>query len=76
LAREVAVKGELTDRQAEILKYIKWYIGNYKYAPSMRSIAERFDIGLNAVAGHLRALEAKGWIRRSAGLARALSVLE
>jgi repressor LexA len=72
----VRMKSELTPRQAEVLEYIKRYIKQYGYAPSMRCIGDRFDIAINAVAGHLRALEAKGWIKRSAGLARALSVLE
>lgn len=70
------MKGELTERQAEVLGYIKRYIKTYGYAPTMRGIAERFDIGINAVAGHLRALEAKGYIKRSAEIARALVVVD
>lgn len=67
---------ELTDRQAKVLAYIKRYIEKYGYAPSMRCISDRFDIAINGVAGHLRALEAKGYIKRAKGIARAMTVIE
>ncbi len=70
------MKPELTDRQAEVLAYIKTYIRRFGYAPSMRAIGDRFDMRTNAVLGHLRALEAKRRIKRTKGLARAMVVLD
>jgi repressor LexA len=70
------LKQELTDRQASVLAYIKKYITKFGYAPSIRAIAERFDMTVNGGAGHVKALEAKGYIKRTKGLARAMVVLE
>ena len=67
---------DLTDRQAEVLAYIKKYILKFGYAPSMRAIAERFDIQVHAVACHLKAIEGRGYIKRTRGLARAMVVVE
>lgn len=75
-ARFVRMKPELTDRQAQILAYVKQYIGKFGYAPSMRAIGDRFDIAVNAVAGHLKCLERAGRIKRTPGLARAMVVVE
>ena len=69
-------KRELTDRQAEVLTCIKQYIAKFGYAPSVRAIAERFDMQTHAVMGHLRALEFKGYIKRTKGVARGMVVLE
>lgn len=70
------MKPELTDRQADVLAYIKKYIARFGYPPSIRAIGDRFDMNVNGVAGHLRALQAKGYIKRTAGLARAMIVVE
>lgn len=70
------MKRELTDRQAEVLAYIKSYIAKFGYAPSLRAIGERFDMQVNGVIGHLRLLEQKGYIKRTKGLARAMVVVE
>jgi repressor LexA len=66
---------ELTERQAAVLNYVKKYLAKFGYAPSFRAIAERFDMQTNGVAGHLKALEAKGYIRRDKGVARSIVVL-
>jgi repressor LexA len=70
------MKRELTERQEEVLRYIKWYVAKYGYAPSVRCIADRFDMQVNGAKGHLDALETKGWIKRTRGLARAMVVCE
>ena len=69
------MKPELTDRQAAILAYIKTYKAKFGYAPSFRAIAERFDMNVNGVTCHLKALEAKGYIRRDRNIARSIVVL-
>lgn len=72
----VRLKPELTYRQAEVLAYIKTYIRKFRYPPSVRCIADRFDIAVNAVAGHLKVLQAKGYIKRTKGVARGMVVVE
>lgn len=69
------MKQKLTDRQADVLGYIKRFVAKFGYAPSMRTIGDRFDIAVNGVAGHLRALESKGYIKRTNGIARAMAMV-
>lgn len=62
----------LTDRQQEILTYIRLHASNRGYWPSIREIQAHFRFrSTNAVAGHLRALEHKHAITRVPGHARA-----
>lgn len=68
----------LTKRQAQVLRWIERYIAKHRWAPSMREIGVGMRIGSpNGVMGHLKALERKGWIVRSAnGESRAMYVVE
>ncbi len=67
----------LTPRQREILSFIKNSIERRGYAPTIREIAAQFKIrSPNGVRGHLRALEAKGFITRDPQRSRAIRVSE
>ena len=66
----------LTNRQREVLDFINSYIGNHKYAPSIRELAEYFSISLRGGYDHLKALEKKGFVRCTEGKSRALEVLD
>lgn len=56
----------LTERQKEILGYIVGSIRERGFPPTMVEIGEKFHISsLNGVNDHLKALERKGYIRRS-----------
>ncbi|MGF1453115.1 MAG: transcriptional repressor LexA [Opitutales bacterium] len=62
----------LTTRQEEILSFIQGHHRREAYWPSIREIQESFGFrSTNAVIGHLRALERKGFISRVPGQARA-----
>lgn len=66
---------QLTQRQREILKFIRNYEQQNGYWPSIREIQERFDFkSTNAVMGHLRALEKKAIIGRIPGQARTFRI--
>ncbi len=53
----------LTKRQHEIYSFIERTIIEDMCPPTIREIAQEFDIAsCNGVVCHLRALEAKGWI--------------
>lgn len=64
---------KLTAQQQELLKYIEEYKQEKGTAPSQREIQKKFGFASrNAVPKHLAALEKKGLLHRSAGLARSM----
>lgn len=68
---------KLTRRQEEILGFLKEYMAEAGFAPSLREICARFGIkGPQNAAKHLDALERKGFIRRKAASSRAIELLE
>jgi repressor LexA len=66
---------ELTDRQKEIFDFVKAFIRERGYPPSVREIGKHFDIYPRAVFDHLKALEKKGYLRREGSMSRGLEVL-
>jgi repressor LexA len=67
----------LTDRQQEILSFIKRAIQEQGYPPTIREIGEAFGIrSTNGVNDHLKALERKGYLLRGELKSRALHVIE
>jgi len=67
---------KLTQRQNEILAFIKDFLRAEGYPPSLREICVRFHInGPNNAGKHLDALEKKGFIRRRRGRARGIEVI-
>lgn len=66
---------ELTPRQRQILFFIDRYIRDHGYAPSVRDICRGVELSSTAtVHVHLRALERKGFIRRSSLKPRTIEV--
>lgn len=56
---------KLTNRQKDVLDYIKSYVANHGYPPAVREIGAA--LGLNSPAtiqSHITALEAKGYIKK------------
>ena len=67
----------LTERQDNILTFIKRSIVEQGYPPTIREIGEHFGIrSTNGVNDHLKALERKGYLLRGELKSRALSVLD
>jgi len=63
----------LTDRQQQVLKYIKDSITDRGYPPTLREIGAHMGIrSTNGVNDHLRALERKGYLTREDMKSRAL----
>lgn len=68
---------QLTDRQREVLDFIRDKIRSRGYGPTIREIMQEFDInGPNGVTCHLKALEKKGVIKRDYGRSRAITIVE
>lgn len=66
----------LTDRQAEILRFVRDCLRDNGAPPTRADIAQRFGFNSpNAAERHLRALEAKGYIEMAPGAARNIRLL-
>jgi repressor LexA len=66
---------ELTSRQREVFNFIRGFIKQRGYPPSVREIGEHFDIYPRAAFDHLKALERKGYLKRRGSMSRGLEVL-
>src|SRR6185312_8443987 len=63
----------LTDRQQQVLHYIRQSITDRGYPPTLREIGAHMGIrSTNGVNDHLRALERKGYLTREDMKSRAL----
>jgi repressor LexA len=62
----------LTPRQRQVEKYLRRYLREHGFPPTLREIASELGVHPTAAAGHLASLERKGVIRRVAGVARGL----
>ena len=66
----------LTDRQQEVVDYLKSSLAERGFCPSVREIGDKLGINSpNGVMVHLKALERKGAIKRTERIARAIKVL-
>ena len=67
----------LTRRQREILDYLKEFIDERGYAPSLEEIGTRFGLSsLATVHKHLMNLQEKGFIRRSWNRSRSVELVQ
>jgi repressor LexA len=55
---------EMTDRQREVLEFIRTFGERHGVPPTVREIGERFGFTARAAFDHLRALERKGMLER------------
>ena len=65
---------ELTSRQREIFDFVRIFIKERHYPPSVREIGEHFHIYPRAVFDHLKALEKKGYLKRRGSMSRGLEI--
>lgn len=71
------MSSELTERQAEILAFIRGHVAREQVPPTVAEIAAAFGFrSPNAVTGHLRALGRKGHIRMRPGRARNIELVQ
>ena len=67
--------GRITEKQQEILDYIKNEILNRGFPPAVREICEAVNLkSTSSVHSHLEALEKNGYIRRDATKPRAIEI--
>jgi repressor LexA len=66
----------LTEKQKDVLEFIRRHVVEKGYPPSIREIGKFFGIkSTNGVRGFLQALERKGEIRRDAHLSRGIELM-
>jgi repressor LexA len=71
------MKNQLTDRQKEILDFIKEYLGFNGYPPTLREIAKQFNIASTfGIKRHLDALQKKGYLSVESFASRAISLTD
>ena len=67
---------KLTNRQKDVLDYIKSYVAKHGYPPAVREIGS--GLGLNSPAtiqSHITALETKGYIKKTNSKYRSLEIV-
>lgn len=64
-----------TKRQEEVLEFIKDYLADNKYPPTIREIAAHFEISVKGAYDHIKALEKKGYLRCNSNRSRAIEIL-
>lgn len=70
-------QGKITDKQREILEYIKDSILNRGYPPAVREICEAVHLkSTSSVHSHLETLERNGYIRRDPTKPRTIEILD
>jgi len=70
---------ELTDRQRDVLNFIRAFSARHSVPPTVREIGDKFRVTPRAAFDHLRALERKGMLQRRAApgrTARGLTLTE
>lgn len=66
----------MTQRQRQILDYIKEFVEDHSFPPTIREISERFEISVKGAYDHVKALERKSAIRCNTNRSRAIEVLD
>ena len=71
------MKKQLTERQNEILTFIKEFLRENGYPPTLREIGKRFEISSTfGVKRHLDALEKKGYLNVESNASRGLCIVD
>ena len=65
-----------TNRQTEVLNFLKSFLSGHKYPPTIREVAGHFGISVKGAYDHVKALEKKGLIACDNNRSRAIEILE
>ncbi|MCX7833271.1 MAG: transcriptional repressor LexA [Ignavibacteria bacterium] len=67
---------KLTGKQKKILDYLEKYIKDNDYPPTLKEIADYFNLTIGTVQDHIYALEKKGYISRKRDTARGFKIIK
>jgi len=66
---------ELTKRQKEVLSFIADYIRKHSYSPTIRDIADHFDMSVKGAYDHVAALRRKNFLKQSDNRSRTMELV-
>lgn len=66
----------ITARQTEVLNFIKSFISDHSYPPTVREVASAFSISVKGAYDHIKALEKKSYITCDNKRSRAIEVCD
>ena len=66
---------EITPRQKEVLDFIIDFIDKNLYPPTVREVANHFNVAIKAAQDHILALKKKGYLTVDANHSRSISVV-
>jgi len=66
---------KLTERQKNILEYIRKYSKKNSYPPTLKEIAGYFKLAIGTIQDHVFALQKKGYLERKKDTARGFRIL-
>ena len=66
---------QLTLRQQEVLDFIKYFVQNHNFPPTIREVAEKFKISVKGSYDHIKALEKKAYIKCNLNRSRAIELM-
>lgn len=67
---------EMSERMEEVYRYICKYMDEHTYSPSMRDIAEGCMMSRGNATRYVDKLESLGRLKRTAGIARSIILVE
>lgn len=70
------MRAPLTARQREVLEFIRGFMTRMGYPPTVREIGAHFGFVPRSIFDHLKALERKGYLRRTASKSRSLQLVD
>ncbi len=70
------MRAPLTARQREVLDFIRGFMTRMGYPPTVREIGSHFGFVPRSIFDHLKALERKGYLRRTASKSRSLQLVD
>ena len=65
----------LTKRQEQVLTFLRSFLEAHKYPPTIREIAQHFEISVKGAYDHIKALEKKNIIRCDINRSRAIEII-
>ena len=66
---------ELTKRQKEVLTFIAGYLKNHAYPPTIREIADYFEISVKGAYDHITALKKKNYLKQDGKRSRVMELV-
>jgi repressor LexA len=66
---------ELTDRQKQVISFIADFIKKHSYSPTIREIADHFEISVKGAHDHITALRKKGHLKHTDKRSRTMGLI-